>query len=519
MPSAVSITSPQSVYVDLGDPTTYTLNWARNSSAPLDQQFIVGNQTAYEIMYREKGSTIWLTTGKVESTEKSYDLTQIRTITGLDFTEIEYKVRVYYQYDQFTTDMAIVGVHEGYADSEIYTIIFKPESSGELSSYNDSEIYRYPFFDSVDTDNINIQCDGVKHIPLVDYDSPIAGPLKIKVGDSNMALATTADKATFVDEPYPSGTYIGCKYVKEDTSYQVYAYKEDTGYRYENTPAYYEKSTYDYKYKTNPSIRYDVYNTGYDKYKYYYAYKYYYYSTKVTETKYNRTDSYYRGYYYYYYYYSYKYSYYVSYYKGSSASSVGVYGYRNDTYQSLVTGYYRLYYYHWSSSENRNVPDLSGYVTVYSYQGRVYYTNNYLYRHSIVGNVVDPCVHFTAAYYYYKYYYYKYTTSYYYSPYYSYNYKYSSDQVNSRYYGYYYYEYTNYYYYYNKDSSSYKTSTNYDYAYYTYAYKYYYDYAYRYDYYYYYVPAGNNKVSYTYYYDYKNGYKYNTRYYNYSLYA
>lgn len=417
---AVSITSPHSVYVDLNDSTTYTLKWVANTS------FVY----AYEVMYREKGSDTWLTMGKItltygetgDPTNADYDLTQIRTATGLDFTDIEYKVRTYATMGE--EDENGLEEHTGYVDSEIYTLVFKPETtSGEFSTYLNGEIQRYPMFDKVDTPNISVSCDGIKHIPLVNADSGIASPIKIQLDGSTKAIATAFDKASFTYTPYPEGTPIGEDNVTISQKYE----------KYENaTLEYYTEYQYTYSYVSNDKYTEPGYNERY-YYTYGYnesgipiyaptiaGYEYAYHTVPITTYYEYQTPNYSDKMYYYYTVYQHKYItsadvyykstlyYYYSTYNHQYAASYG----RSTYYAGTYT-----YQYTPSAADKKYYQYITGYYT-YTYQYTVYrgsatyggggHTDAPIYA------VGELDVYRTAAYY--KYYYY--ISSYAYSKYY-----------------------------------------------------------------------------------------------------
>ena len=170
----VNILSPESVYVDNNDSSSYTLTW----------EGTMEGQIAYEIMYKLKNSDTWLTTGKIESTETSYDLRNIYNFLGIDFAEISYKVLLYYSASTGESETTT-----GTEYSNTYSLIFNQGITGNINIWNGSEKEIYPIFDNINNDNIhkvNINTDqGTKLVPLVDDNSPLASHFKIRISNAN----------------------------------------------------------------------------------------------------------------------------------------------------------------------------------------------------------------------------------------------------------------------------------------------------------------------------------------------
>ena len=318
----VNIISPKSSYVDNDNPDTYTLIWEGSLS---------GGQTSYEVLYREKGAEEWLTTGRVNSSETSYDLRSIYDLVGIDFVEIEYKVTLTFDYTD--GDVSTVGTES----SNVFSLIFNEGISGNLNVWVGFEKHSYPMFDTIkntnlDTMSINTD-DGEKKIPLVEADNVLAKDMKIQVASDkarclagyspNFAYYTPKDTDVFGEfDVSATGTY---KYTDSYSYISQYGYK----YSYLN---YTERKTYN---AFGGSYSYDKITVTYFR-EYVgavYGYYYYYNHTLALRRAYRMFDSYY-------YYASassistaYAYYYYRSYGSFDNYS----YKYTNDTYSD---GYY-----------------------------------------------------------------------------------------------------------------------------------------------------------------------------------
>lgn len=391
-------------------------------------------QTAYEIMYKLKGSNTWLTAGKVNSTATSYDLRNIYNLLGIDFDEISYKVLLYYS--------ATTGENEttsGTEYSNTYSLIFNQGISGYINIWNGSEKESYPIFDTINNDNIrklHINTDnGTKLAPLVDANHPLSSNLKVRVSDTNTECVAASDASFTYYTPTSSDTFGD--------------FRVTGGYSYYNKDRYSYVSSYSYKYYYVSSTPRDSYRNYLNSY---YYYRYYTSNTMRFGRYYNYIPTYN------------VYAHYItSYYHYNITSSIS-YRYSGDYYYRNGPGFFD---YKWGFSNY-----LYGYYTVGS--GGAYGRNyNYYqtqasgtYRYdgeieAAVGGAGNQYGGYTWSYKKYAtliapYYYYSYSYYYYWGNYYYYGYNRST---------YYYYSYT--YYYYNAYSSRY-TNDIYNYRYYYY---------------------------------------------------
>lgn len=433
----VTITAPKSVYVDNNDSSTYTLKWTNAYTG----------QYAFEVLYRLKTSSSWLTTGKVTSTSSSYDLRNLHSLTGVDIDEVQYRLVVYYK----TT----AGIEtKDFSDAAyIYSLVFNSGTSGYLNAWDGSQKVQMPLMDTINNDNIeklNINVSGnIKKIPLVADNTPLAGSAKIKTANGVKHLAVkdptfTYDTSKMTTYGNVYGSYAVPQY---GYKYYTYSYVGGTGYQVV-TNAY---NTYAYKYyytryyTTTYAIRTYGYNTyantqgsgnKYDRtYRYISATSYAYYvptylttyitghrGTKVTGPLYTR---------------GYGYGGTVYYYAGSAG--LRSYGYSVSGYYYVPSGYYCITY---------NNAQYSYYYSPTSYYRTLYYYRNYT---TTIGYRVYANYNSITAYgprlYYYWYYYSdalsSYRSAYYVTP--------VSTSYRIDTYAYSYYRYT-YYYYYNKVS-------------------------------------------------------------------
>ncbi len=286
----VTITQPLSAYVDNNDSSTYTLKWSNSQYT---------GQYAIEILYKTKASETWLTTGKIETGTDEYDLRNLHTLTGVDLDEIQYRLIVYYK----TSD----GIEtRDFSDAAyIYSLIFNPGSNESLKIYDGKSTSEYPLFSDINNPSISKLAiktkNGVKTLPLVNADSPIAGNAKIVVdGDKAIKSFATNDpnftydtsrlttygtaEAYSVEPVYTQnydGKYYNTLYENGYTSYygnKAYTtYNNNYGYtRYDNNVGYrlyYAPDTY--YYKTGNCTYYKTGNYSYLSYKYQSTYYYY----------------------------------------------------------------------------------------------------------------------------------------------------------------------------------------------------------------------------------------------------
>lgn len=241
----VTINSPQSMYIDNSDSSTYTLDWTGS----------ISGQNAYEIYYKLKSSSTWLTTGRIASTATTQDLRNLHDLTGVDFEEISYKVKLYYSISNAK------GVLTGSDFSEVYTLIFNSGKTGTLKVKTTNKVNEYPLFDTINNDNVSVVNVGTRKAPLVDADSALGSNLKIQLSSGTKTVA--ASTGSFTDEVYPTGTEIG------DWNQQVYKYEpyQSGGYKYTTY-----LSSYTALPRTQNYYRYYTYTSNYCAYN---AYNYY----------------------------------------------------------------------------------------------------------------------------------------------------------------------------------------------------------------------------------------------------
>lgn len=352
----VTIIRPQSSYGAYNDSSAFILEWSCD----------ISGQSGYEIYYKLSDSSSWLSTGKITSTDTTYNLGNIYSLLGVDFTEITYKVKIYY--NTTNNEGALTGTEE----SDIYTIVFRQPASGYLKVYDGEETQSYPLFNSISNNSLNKlnikKTGGTFVAPLLDTTSPVASELKIKVGEDNKAIANS----------YATGL----AYTANDTPGEFDQASTMNTYSYTYKGSYYLSSYYYYYY----SQRYD-YNdwnsisgyTYYNKSYYYYEklYSYYYYGQGYTYTYKNYTGYKYNG--------SKKYSYIGSlgigtYYTYPAGPSSTYYTYKTSgttqTKKSTTVGYYyyTAYSYKYVQSSNPN-------YSYYYYSSQYYYSKNYTYRY------------------------------------------------------------------------------------------------------------------------------------------
>lgn len=260
----VEITSKGSVYLDRSQKDTKSIvTWNASFSG----------QTHFEILYKEKKSDTWSTSGKIQSTETSYDLFNLYEFTNLDFTEINFKVRVY-----FSTRNAI-GDLTGSEDSNIFSVVFKPSSENGLIVYNDAEVHM-PLLDegeSFSYSTLAVKVNGkMRRTPLVESDSVIGSNILVKVDNEKKSLAMVED-ANFVDTPIGENDTFAT--VSQQKSYS-YTYSDKGSYQYyysyDSLYYYYQYANYYYQ-ESHVGTGYDA-NYGYcDDIQ-----RYYYYGSYIT---------------------------------------------------------------------------------------------------------------------------------------------------------------------------------------------------------------------------------------------
>lgn len=404
----INIISPKSVYVDITDPSTYTLEW---------QGTLENSQVSYEVLYREKGNETWLTTGKNKTTDQTYDLRNIYTLINVDFVEIEYKVVITCEK---TGDNEII---TGTESSNVYSLIFNQGITCDLNVWTGSEKRVYPLFDEIKNDTLNKMTihteDGDKMLPLVNEGSILSDEMKVRV-DENTTQCVAGSNPDFKYYT-PSETDVFGEFdVDGQYTYnyqQEYSYVSEPSYNY----SYIDSSVQNYLSGYTSFITNYSYNYSYSRSDLSTSYKYYNYLKSYTRTY--HTDNYY-------YvplqkvqsvYLKYSYGYMYSYYGGGGSYSANVYAY----YYTYATGTY-LSYVQTSSQGSSSFGRSTGGAT-YAPADLVYYaftTGRYYYYKSTPVYAYDKTYHYyywqrsTAyaytndIYAYKQYYYYSYTNTY-----------------------------------------------------------------------------------------------------------
>lgn len=254
----IEITSKGSVYLDRS---------LKNTDSIVTWKSSYDGQTHYEILYKMKTSDTWSTSGKIESKDTSYDLFNLYEFINLDFTEIQYKVRVYF------VTLNDIGELKGTEDSNIYSVVFKSCSDNGLIVYNDQFIHM-PLLSENDDSNIQsllVKVNGkLRRSPLVDSDSPIVSNTTVKIDNSLRRLAMI-DKANFIDTP-----------ISEDDTFSELSQQKSYNYTYsaEDSYSYQESYVNNYTVYLYSSYYYNGLRVGYDyspKYGYCDDIQYYYY--------------------------------------------------------------------------------------------------------------------------------------------------------------------------------------------------------------------------------------------------
>lgn len=169
------ITSPKSVYSE--EKKSLLLQWESD----------VSGQTAFEILYKRKSSTSWSTLGKMNSSQKYFDL-KFLSENGLvdNFEEYYYQVVVYYSYAKGNESTT------GKEYSDAYALMLHPHSDYSLNSFDGNSVDEYPLFSKMDNIkldliNINVENNNLK-APLVPIDHPLATGLNVQ-NSQNLVVA------------------------------------------------------------------------------------------------------------------------------------------------------------------------------------------------------------------------------------------------------------------------------------------------------------------------------------------
>ena len=296
----ITITHPQSKYGPIDDSNGFILKWTST----------IDGQTDYEILYKIKGFDSWSTSGKINSTSSEYNLLNIYNNLGVDFTEIQYKVKLWYSTTNETGELT------GTEESDTYTLIFSQPISGYFNIFDGDNINRYPLFSNINNNNnptFNIQTNnGKMSTILVDNDNPLNSNLKIKIGDSIKSVASNSPNLSngYIQRSDPteliqSGT-------TESSDYYYYSVRDTQKMSSSNNIRYYYKyktsyQTYTWSTQNTEYIDYYYWHNGWDEpgywgshwstYEktYWYTFNRYYYDTRYVSYSYN---TYYYKYYY-----------------------------------------------------------------------------------------------------------------------------------------------------------------------------------------------------------------------------
>ena len=286
---AVTITSPQSKFVSRSNASSLTISWSCQYP-----------QSAYEITYRQKGTSAWSTFGKVTSTATS---ATINISNFDDFMEYHYRVISYAENKSSGSS-----VYNGSDTSAAYALMIVPDVQlGTLKVKYGDGMVEVPLYESVQSpDKIKIQN---RMTALIGQNLSASTPVRVR---ENGETKTLAKQPEFL----------------ESTGQYAYAYMTQR-YSYNYLSGYYQYSLiyyYYYRYSITTSSRYRVNGVEYDGKYYYYYGKYviryrkpgyggsfYYYAYYTRSINYTWYYYYYRPYYYYRYTYtsksSYKYDY------------------------------------------------------------------------------------------------------------------------------------------------------------------------------------------------------------------
>lgn len=289
---AVTITAPQSKFVSRSNAGSLTISWSCQYP-----------QSAYEITYRQKGTSAWSTFGKVTSTATS---ATINVSNFDDFMEYHYRVISYAENKSSGSS-----VYNGSDTSAAYALMIVPDVQlGTLRVKYGDGMVEVPLYESVQSpDKIKIQN---RMTALIDQNLSASTPVRVRENGETKTLAK---------QPESLGS----------TGQYAYAYMTQRySYSYNYYAGYYSYS-YNAGYTTQSKIyyyRYLISELDYKNYAYYYRYQYYVIIGSITQnyygyryrlsytnysywTYYYDTRSRYR--YYYYRYYSYQYNQYYRY--------------------------------------------------------------------------------------------------------------------------------------------------------------------------------------------------------------
>ena len=294
---AVTITSPQSKFVSRSNASSLTISWSCQYP-----------QSAYEITYRQKGTSAWSTFGKVTSTATS---ATINISNFDDFIEYHYRVISYAENKSSGSS-----VYNGSDTSAAYALMIVPDIQlGTLKVKYGDGMVEVPLYESVQSpDKIKIQN---RMTALIDQNLSASTPVRVRENGETKTLAKRPESLgstgqyayAYMTQRYgyygintgttsykSSYTYYGGTY-NYRYNYRYYTYDRYTYYWTNDAWDYYRYMYYDspnevsYRY-----VRY-YYNTGINRYRYYslvhyaphyrytayyltgyqYLYKYYYY--------------------------------------------------------------------------------------------------------------------------------------------------------------------------------------------------------------------------------------------------
>ena len=262
---AVTITSPQSKFVSRSNAGSLTISWSCQYP-----------QSAYEITYRQKGTSAWSTFGKVTSTATS---ATINISNFDDFMEYHYRVISYAENKSSGSS-----VYNGSDTSAAYALMIVPDVQlGTLKVKYGDGMVEVPLYESVQSpDKIKIQN---RMTALIDQNLSASTPVRVRENGETKTLAK---------QPESLGS----------TSQYAYAYMTQRySYNYLNG-YYYNTYLYSYRYRYRSQYYYWEWTSD-DRY-YYYRYRiqesyqswmggnyitYYYYKTSSKNYRYSYQQS------------------------------------------------------------------------------------------------------------------------------------------------------------------------------------------------------------------------------------
>lgn len=249
---AVTITSPQSKFVPRSDANSLTISWSCQYP-----------QSAYEITYRQKGTSAWSTFGKVTSTATS---ATINISNFDDFIEYHYRVISYAE-----NKSSGLSIYNGSDTSAAYALMIVPDVQlGTLKVKYGDGMVEVPLYESVQSpDKIKIQN---RMTALIDQNLSASTPIRVRENGETKTLAKQP-------ESLENTSQYAYAYMTQRYSYAYngsYAYSKS--YTYYSTYSFYYQTTYIYYYRYTGQYYYFYYRDRYYTYKFGGGYRYAYYA-------------------------------------------------------------------------------------------------------------------------------------------------------------------------------------------------------------------------------------------------